>query len=63
MRMNMDAQDEMEKTAVAARALKLRNMSHSVKEANDLSKTIKDEAVRKEKEEYANIHQYNLQKQ
>jgi len=38
-------------------------MAHSVKDANDLSKTIKDEVVRKEKEEYANIHTYNLQKQ
>jgi hypothetical protein len=37
-------------------------MSHQVKAANDLSKVIKDEAARKEKQEYENIHQYNLQK-
>ena len=38
-------------------------MSHSVKAANDLSKTIKDVAARKEREEYENIHTYNMQKQ
>ena len=38
-------------------------MSQSVKAANDLSKTIKDEAARKEREEYENIHAYNMQKQ
>tara|TARA_B110000285_G_scaffold42464_1_gene47090 strand:+ start:995 stop:1183 length:189 start_codon:yes stop_codon:yes gene_type:complete len=41
----------------------LRDNNYAVKNANDLSKTIKDEAARKEKEEYENIHQYNLQKQ
>ncbi len=38
-------------------------MSRQVKAANDLGMTIKAEAVAKEKQEYANIHAYNQQKQ
>lgn len=63
MRMNIEKQDELERTNLAARTQKLRDNNYAVKNANDLSKTIKDEAARKEKEEYENIHQYNLQKQ